>query len=275
MGEFDSYGLTVHPKFLRTPSNIFNFRMQTGPVYKNNALVRINGKEKLEYQGMLMHDAIDQKYAAFEELDTDTVELEIEVDPNNLLGATAFNTIEFLPFIPGSFTINRIDIYTMQDYKTKDLDTPSYSVLSSFDHVGPSRLLLENTFDLYKCVFQIQLHFKNANEKFPFGFRHIYFLNADYNMDSSIILPIHKDTYIDWVSEDIQIRDQYGYRETTCTEEKIKSYMSYINGNLDFQIGTSKGLLQRTIPKNIHDMYVHIPLTKSLISIKFNTIATR
>lgn len=274
-GLYDSYGVSIHPKLLKTPRDIFNIKLATGYLYKNNATVSINGKNDASYLGMLMNDTIENAPAAFGEFDSPELTISIKVNPNDLLGDTKFNTIELLPYIPGSFSIKRIDIYTMQDYKTKDTLTPSVTITPATNTVGPSRILLDTSYLLYKIDFQIELKFKNGVNKYPFGLRHVYFTQADYNPDSYIILPIERETYIDYISEDIIVTDQYGKRKTTCKAEGIEIYMFYNNGSLDFEVATSKGLSINTIPKNVYNLFVKVPITKGISTLEFTDIRTR
>lgn len=273
-GIYDKYGNTVHASFLKTPYDIFNFGSVTGKIFKNNVNIKINDIIKEEYSNMLKDDSIKDKSVFFEEYDEPNIKLEIEINPSDLLGATSFNTIDFLPFLSGSFNIEQIDIYTMQDYQTK-ATLPSLTITNKMNNIGMSRLLLDKTRDLWKISFNIHVNFKNSNNKYPFGLKHLYFLKADLNPNSNIIFKVKQDNYIDWISEDIVIHDQNGRYETTCTDQNIKLYMSYVSGVLSYEIDTSKGLSQNPLNRNIKEFYVSMPVLKSINSIKFAEIKNR
>lgn len=273
-GSYDKYGLTVYPYSNPNSTNVFNFITATGPVYKNNASVYINDEASPLLADMLMHDAIKDKSTSFDEMLEDEFTIKITVNTNDLFSSTACNTIELLPLISGSFDITGIRIYTMQDYRSQS-PVPSISFNSVLATVGASRILLPSTIELYSCEMDIKAKFKNSAGKYPFGFKHIYFLKSSYDTESYMVFKASRNQYIDWISDDIVIHDQDGTHITTCTDEKIELYMSYVDGKLQDRITPSKGLVQETIPRNIYDFYIKIPITKGIISVKFKTIAER
>lgn len=273
-GTFNLFGSSIHQAFVKEPTNVFNFGTTTGQIFKNNATVRINEKLDDSYKYMLMHDTIPGKNIMFEEFDKSEITLQVEVNPDDLLGATDFNIIEMLPYLPGSYDITSIRVYTMQDYRQGAL-TPSLTINNNIDDFGACRIMIDKTRSLWKCEFDITLNFRNAAGKYPFGLKHMYFLKGNYDPDSHIILKVTRDKFIDWISEKITIHDQNGIYETTCSEEKIELYMSYISGVLSLEIATSLGLGQNPIPKNIKEFYIKLPISCSMISMKFDTIKNR
>lgn len=274
-GLYDKYGSIIHPAFIKTPTNVFNFGTITGKIFKNNANVKINDTIKEEYTNMLMDDSITGKSVTFEEFDEPNITIEIEINPSDLLGATDFNIIELLPYIPGSFDITGIKIFTMQDYQTNNPDVASLTIVNTIEEVGASRIMIDKTRELWKFILDVHINFQNSNGKYPFGLKHLYFLKGDYNTESNIIFKVIKDKYIDWISEDIIIHDQNGRYETTCNEQNIKLYAEYNNGVFSFEIATSKGLTQNPIPRNIKEFWVSMPIIRSINSIKFKEISTR
>ena len=269
-GNYESYGLSVYPSLLKTPVNIFNFSSITGAIYKNNAQVTINGEQNPLFNNMLIDDSVLNKETCFLEFDKPKIKLEVTINPNELLGSPAFNTIDILPYLPGSYTINQIDIYTMQDYQTQQLDKPTKIVRENIINSGTTKLVLDTSYYIYKVIFNITVNFRNANGKYPFGLHHLYFLRSSYSPNSHMIIKLEKEKFITHIDEDIIMYDQYGKLFTTCTRENIRFYMNYIEGELSYEIDTSKGLTQHTIPKNINHIYVKIPLNKSITMIKFN-----
>jgi len=273
-GEYEKYGLSVHPVCMSVPTNVFNFQSATGPIFKNNANIYLGNKAMADYVPMLMHDAIKGKGTAFGELESDTVTLRIEVNPNDLFGATTCNTIEFLPYISGSFDITQIRIYSMSDYRSKS-SIPTLLLDNTIPNIGAQRIILEDGVDLYACEIDMKLKFCNAAGKYPFGFRHIYFLEGNYSNEATILFKMSRENYIDWISDVITVHDQDGIRSTTCTEEGIKLYGSYSYGVLSAEILPSRGVIQNTIPRNIRDFYVQMPISKCVSSIRFKEINER
>lgn len=273
-GEYSKYGLNVLPAFVSTPANVFNFLSATGPIYKNNANVYIGDQVAPGYTSILMHDAIKGKPTSFDEFTMPDITLKIAVNPNDLFGATTCNTLEILPYIPGSFEIKAMRFYTIQDYRNKST-VSSLTINTAMPEVGASKIVLKRTIDLYICEMDIHINFQNAAGKYPFGLRHLYFLNSNYNDKSYIVVKMSRDAYIDWVSDDITIHDQNGIRNTTCTEEDIKLYANYVNGILSSEIAPTKGVIQNSLARNIRDFYVKVPIKCAISSIRFKNIGTR
>lgn len=273
-GTYDVFGSTIHPAFIKAPTNVFNFGTATGQIFKNNANVSINDVAKESYKDMLMHDSIPDKGIMYDEFESPYITLQIEINPGDLLGATDFNTIELLPYLPGSFDIQAIRVYTMDDYRQESL-TPTFTMESSIEDFGASRILMDKTYQLWKCEIDIVLTFQNSTGVYPFGLKHCYFLKGNYDPDSYVVVKVAQDKFIDWISEDIILHDQNGVYETTCSEENIKLYMSYISDVLSLEIATSLGLGQNPLAKNVKEFYVKIPLPCSMVSMKFDNIEPR
>lgn len=268
------YGLTVHPAYSSTPVNVLNIESTTGPIFKNNANIYLNGESSPFCLPMLMHDAIKGQGTAFDETSLQDFTLRIEINPNDLFGSTACNTIEMQPFIPGSFDITEIRLFTMSDYRSS-ASIPTLTISKTLKDVGAGRIILPKTYDMYAVEFDIHMTFMNSNNRYPFGFRHIYFLHANYNSDSYAIIELTRENYIDWISENIIIHDQNGVRSTTCTDEDIEIYSGYSSGELSYQVTPTKGTVQSTIARNTKTLYIKIPIDKSIISLKFKQIGER
>lgn len=269
-GDYEAYGLSIYPSLVKTPVNIFNFNSITGAIYKNNGHVSINDKSSTLFNNILIDDSINNKETVFAEYDTPNIKLSVTIDPNELLGSPAFNTIDILPYLPGSYTINKIDIYTMQDYQAQRLDTPTKSITKNIMNSGTTKIVLNESYYIYKVDFDITINFQNANGKYPFGLHHLYFLRSSYSTNSYVIVKLEKENFITRIDEDIIVYDQYGKHTSNCTNENIEFYMNYVEGELSYQIDTSKGLTQYTIPKNINSIYAKIPINRSISIIKFN-----
>ena len=272
-GTYDKYGITVHPNYDKEPNNIFNFLSATGPIFKNNANVYLNDSVVAGAASMLQHDAIKDKTYFYTSYDSPNVTLKITVNPNDLYGSTIFNTIEILPFLPGAMDITGIRIYTMHDYR-QDALIASILENETIPSIGAGRIVT-NKAELYSCEIDFHINFRNSAGKYPFGLKHIYFLNANYDDKSYIVVKLKRDRYIDWVSDDITIHDQNGIRLTSCSKENIKIYDTYTNGVLTGEVTPVKGITQHSLAKNTRELYLSIPVTKSLISLKFKEIGER
>jgi hypothetical protein len=273
-GVYNIFGSTMHPAFVRTPTDIFNLSTVAGPVFKNNATVKVNGSVNDAFKNMLMSDAITGKSIAFDVFDRQDIMLEITVNPEDLLGSTDFNIIEILPYIPGSFTIKQIEVYTMQSYATNSA-VADLIIKKDITNFGASRIMIDTTRTLYRIIFTIRLDYQNDDGKYPFGIKHMYFLKGNYDTKSNVIVKLNHDKYIGSIGEDIIVTDQNGTYSSTCKEEGIKLYMSYDNGVLGYEITTSHGLAENTLARNIKEFYASIPIDRSMISIKFDDITDK
>lgn len=286
-GVYTIFGTSIMPQMVHTPQNIFNFDTVTGETYKDNCSITLNDAADPDYRGMLMHDSIVNQPMAFKEFDTPIVTIDVKVNPSQLLGSTEFNTIEILPYLPGSFDILSIEIYSMQDQILKITD-PVSTISSTIRDVGATRIMTDRKYDLYECKIQVRLNYANANGRYPFGLKHLYFLNAEYNPDSYVVVRMTQNKYVKSVSEKIKeekqakfistvgesvkVADQTGIVESTLKEEQIKLYMDFNNGVLAYPITTSQGDRINEISRDITEMYVSVPLVRSTISLEFEDI---
>jgi len=273
-GVYTQFGSTVHPKFLKDPTDVFNFKTATGYAFKDNAVVTINDIAKPRYQAMLMNDSITGQDICFEEFDTPELEIRVRVNPGELLGTTEFNMIELMPYLPGSFTINSLDVYSLQSYYMND-EVADSSMPGGIKNVGVSRLLMDNKYNLYEMRMQVTLTFQNSNGKYPFGLKHLYFLNADMNTESYIVLRAKQNKYIDTISEDLVVTDQTGLVDTTCREEDMELYIEWSNGIGIDSIATTKGLTSNPIPRDIKEFFIKYPIRRPTMAIQFNSITLR
>lgn len=273
LGTYDKFGAVVHRKFLRQPMNVFNLMTTNGPMFRDNVEVKINDEKRERFKHMLMHTAAAGKGISFGEYNSPNLKLEILVDAGNLLGDTNFNVIEIDPYLAGSFNIKNLKVFEIHRDSTKE--EPEYAV-QNLKRVGPSRFILDRKYELLKLELDIELLFKNSNDKYPFGIKHLYFLNADFNPESFIVAKIEKNNFIETISDDIFIKDQFGRRSTTATDEDIKLYLSETNGILEYELETSNHQMMNTISRNTREFYVRIPLQNyAITSIEFDNIITR
>lgn len=273
-GVYTQFGSTVHPKFLKEPTDVFNFKTATGYAFKDNASITINDTAKSKYKAMLMNDSITGQDICFEEFDTPELEIRVRISPGELLGTTEFNMIELMPYLPGSFTVNSLDIYSLQSYYMND-ETPDSSMPGNIKNVGVCRLLVDDKYNLYEMRMRVTLNFQNSNGKYPFGLKHLYFLNAELNTESYVVLKVKQNKYIDTISEDLIVTDQTGSVSTTCREEDMEMYIEWSNGIGIDSISTTKGLTSNPIPRDIKEFFVKYPIRRSTTAIQFNSITLR
>lgn len=273
-GIYDKFGSTIHPQLLKVPSNVFNFKTTNGYYFKDNGIVTINEIVKPKYKFMLSHDSITGQDLCFEEYDTPVLEISIRINPGELLGTTAFNLLEIVPFLPGSFDIVDLQIFSVQGYYTGSVSADSV-LPNQLLNVGVSRILIDQTINLYELKMTVYIHFKNSNGRYPFGIKHLYFLNANFNPNSYAVFKVTENRYIDTISENITVADQAGTINTSCKEENIKLYTSWSDGVGANEIVTSKGLSLNPIVRNINTFYVYYPILRSVMSLQFDKITLR
>lgn len=273
-GQYNIFGSSVHPAFLKDPIDILNYKTVNGYAFKDNAIVSINETAKPKYIGALQHDSILDQDICFEEFDTPNLEIEIKINPGKLLGSTNFNLIELVPFIPGSFDISNIEVYSLQGYYMDDM-TPDSSITNTIHNVGATRILIDRTITMYKVKFNVKINYKNRNGAYPFGIKHIYFLNANFNTDSYIVVKSDQVKYIDIISENLTVVDQTGKVDTTCKEEGLELFIEWDNGIGIDPITTSKGINNNPLPRDIKSFYIKYPIKRSTNSIQFNSIELR
>ena len=273
-GVYDKFGSTIHPQFLKVPTDVFNFKTTNGYAYKDNAVVTINEAAKPKYTAMLTHDSVSGQDIYFEEYDTPAVEISVKVNPGELLGTTAFNLLEIVPFIPGSFDIMSLEVYSLQGYYIGDVLAES-KIPGPIRKVGVSRILIDRTVNLYELKMTVFINFKNSNGRYPFGIKHLYFLNANFNPNSYAVFKITENKYIDTISEDVTVTDQTGVVNSTCKEERMELYIDWTDGVGVDSIATSKGLTNNPVVRDTNSFYVYYPIVRSVMSFQFDKIVLR
>ena len=273
-GTYDIYGTTILPRSIKTANNIFNLNSETGAIFKNNAIVKINDTIDNKFKDMLMLDSIIGKGVSFAEFDTDEILLEVAVNPHDLLGSTNFNVIEILPYIPGSLTLKKVDVYDMQGYQTDEI-FPALTVQYDIDNLGAMKFLIDKVRTLYKLELTFKINYRNPAGKYPFGLKHLYLLKENFDTDSYAVVKMKNNNYIRSIGEKIIVTDQNGSYESTVQQEGIKIFISYLSGNLSHEMDISSGFVENIIPQNIKEFYVQLPIDRSIISINFLEIRTK
>ena len=121
----------------------------------------------------------------------------------------------------------------------------------------------------------VYLNFRNSNGKYPFGIKHLYFLNANFNPNSYAVFKIQENKYIETISENVIITDQTGTVESSCTEENMELYIDWTNGIGIDSIATSKGLTINPVVRDTNTFYVYYPILRSTMAFQFESVTLR
>lgn len=273
-GTYGKFGQTIHPIFTKLPDQIFNFMTSSGPLFKDNAIVKFikDGKEDYSYKycNILKYENDVSKEDVFDFETNDTLTLSVQVNTANPVNGTKCNMIELCPYLPGSFDITDMRIWTMDQYHKNDLDTgadwPNSNNKITIKNVGAERIYLNETIDIYKIEFDIKINY--AKDGYPFGFRHIYFYDADMDIKNSyVVVEVNRNDYINSINEDVEIITPYAARKSKLETEGIEFYMFYENNTLQNKI-------EGSISRNLNTVYAKIPVNESLLGIRFD-IETR
>lgn len=271
-GLFDSYGSTIHPAFIKAPVNTLNAYTGSSWIYRPTAEVKINGEVKNKNQHILMHDQVAGKSFSLEEYESPYLTLEITVDRGLIMGPMDFNVLEISPFLAGSFDIRHMKVY---DIYPEEEDMPDYEARDIMN-VGASRIILDKKYALSKIEMSIELHYRNEQGRYPFGLKHLYFLNADFKSGSHVIIPHECSGFVNTVGENVFIHDIFKRRASTASEEGIKFYLELTDGvtpEYEFQTSTYEG--QWPLIRNTRNFYVYVPLKDSLQSVEITDVSLR
>ena len=278
-GEYSSYGQTIHPKLVGLSDQMFNFTTNTGPLYKDNAEVSFiytneNNEsiidKKDEYCDLLKSENDPSKKDVFQTFQKNQLKLRVEIKPTKLIGNTYCNMLEICPYLPGSFQITGIRIWTLEQYLTNRTDEPKYEFDNIYKNVGAERIYLGDTYQIYRIEFDIEV--LDQVQGFPFGLKHLYFYNAQMDIeDSYVVVEVQKgDSYINTIGNSVTLILPEGEEKTTALAQGIEYYAVYSNGVL-------QGSLSNMAPlaRNLTSFYAKIPIQKSIKGISFNDIETR
>lgn len=266
-GNFDQFGLTIHPKLLKTPRNLFNFRSTTGYLFRDNVKILANDSEDADLTEALKHDDIADKKYSIKEYDDSEIKLEIQADTSAVLGSMNFNVIEIMPFLPGSFNVESITVYPKDD-----INTASHELDNGIVNVGNQRIILSEKTEVARLVIKIRVLYKNANGKYPFGLKHLYLLDADFDALSYVVVREDRKSEISYIYDEVALKNQFGTDTTaSSTEYGIKYYASY-DGEDTFEqeLEVSKPTDLSYISINTKTVFVYIPVTTSLTAINLN-----
>ena len=263
-GSFNQYGFTVHPKFKNNPIDIFNLKLTNGnTMFKNSLTCKVNGEENVDYINVLMSDNSLEKSIVFEELYEDTVTIEYVLNSKVSLGMSRFNMIEIDPYIYGAYTIDYIEIFALNEVNGIISETPLKTIYT-IENIGKLRVILDEKVKFSKVVFHFKLNSIktqiNNVDVYPFGLKHIHFYEADFIEDSSVIVPIRANDYIEYIFNDIVLYHAGDPITSTCEYYGIEIYTDFINNTLTGRVYTSSDAQAYRIAKNTKVLYAKVPL---------------
>lgn len=266
---FELFGGTIHPEFLRVPRNLFNLTSRTGPLFRGNVVTYLNGEVNTSLKMALMQEGAAGKEPFFIESETDEVSIIIELDRSVLLGDSHFNMIEIIPYLEGSFDIKSLDI--------REITSPGVisKTVTDVKDIAKSRFLFDKKYELFSIELIVKLNYQNESGLYPFGLHSLQFLNADFVAGSHAICKISRTEYIEYVGNNIVVQTNEGASETTMLDEGIQAYIGYANGVLSGEIQISTDDVIYPIARNAKDIFLKIPLSKSIKSIALLELETR
>lgn len=262
MGSFNDYGYSVHAKFSKTPIDLFNLKLTSGSsMFRDDIHVSINDIEKDEYRSILMAENNINKTIFFEEMFTDIVTVDVELDRSNILGTTRFNMIEIDPYMYGAYDILNINLFTLDE--TGEVRKEPDAIISGFNSIGRTRIILPEKKKLQKITIDFKINFKSLKadvEVYPFGLKHIYFYEADFNPSSFVIAELRSDSFIEYLYDEIKLYTTQGTLDTTIDEHQIEAYTDYVGNTLSGRVYPSNDAVKNRIAKNVKKLYIKIPL---------------
>lgn len=284
-GLFNGYSSVVHAYFKQTPVNVFNLKVVNGQesFFRDEVKVSINGVEDDSFKNILKAEDVIDKEIFFEEYEftsaintlenktvveekNNLINITIETDKTKAIGVSKFNIIEIDPYLYKSFDIESIKIFTDES------DTPTVSI-NNISKVGKTRFILDKKYEFKKVEFNIRPLYNSyldGRNVWPFGIKHLFFLEADFRNDSYIIVDYTSEDYIDEVKDNVEVITSTGTRTSSLTEEGIRIYLSSSNGMLENEQEPSNDI-KKPIARNLNTIYFHIPLkNEPIIGYKFN-----
>lgn len=276
---YEKYGNCIHPKIVGNLDNLLNFNSAAGYIFKNSATVSINEEVKEEYIDVLKHDTILNKMPTFYQYSSDTITLTIEFPDNPIVGSATCNAIEISPFLAGASILKNVTIIT-----TPGTQLSNKAIVIDYDQpLEDTRILFDNIYSIKTMVLNFKLTFVNNLGMYPFGLRHIYLYNANFDTkNSNIVIKNEYKNLIKYINDNIVISDQsadevgnrYSKHNTTCSEMDIKLYSYLSNGNLLYPIETHARDIVNQISRNTKVFYADIPVKKAMYSIEFLKVRT-
>lgn len=274
-GVFSNFYYDVHARFIKEPLNLFNvFMPGNAPIYFREDVslyISVDGKYD-DITECLKHESL-QKRLYYKEFSSNRVKLVLELkDYQKRLGPTRFNIIELDSFLPGSYKIENIVVYRLKE-NAQDDNEPI--ILGSYPFVGKNRIVLDQKYQFYRIEFEVIIDYylnRSENIIYPFGLKHIYLYDADFDADSHLIVKYENREPITYVKDDCKIYTNKGMTSTTLSALDIELYLEYNNNTLSlpFEVSTPSRIVE--LPIRTTTFFARIPLKTDmcLSSIVFN-----
>ena len=263
-GSYNQFGYVVHPKFKREPIDIFNLKLMSGDtMFKNSLKCKVNDVENDSYINFLMADNSLEKEIIFDKLSEPKLTIEYTLDNTVSLGTMRFNIIEIDPYIYGAYTVNYIEFFSLNEDDGIISEIPLKTVYS-INNIGKTRIILDEKIKFSKVVFHFDLTgFKtqtNNVDVYPFGLKHIHFYEADFLENSTVIVPIRSNDYIEYIYNDITLYHAGEPIQSTTDYYGIEFYTDFVNNTLTGRVYTSSDAAAYRIAKNTKVLYAKVPL---------------
>jgi hypothetical protein len=266
VGRYDQFGMTIHPKFVKDPRDLFNFKSTKGYLFKGNVVTKINGEEDLEYTECLKQDTVPSKKYKIKEYDDSNLVLTILPNLKAPLGSLQFNMLEIMPYLPGSFNIESIKVYSRDN-----LEVETQALEHGIIRVGPQRIIFSGKTELGKIEIRVRLLYKNAAGKYPFGLKHLYVQEADFEDNCYVFVRADKPKAVSYIYDNVVIKNQYGVDTNASSKEYGIHYYAFFDGETpDREMEVSKPASLNYIATNTKTVFIRIPVETSLMAITPN-----
>lgn len=266
VGRYDQFGMTVHPKFVKDPRDLFNYRSTKGYMFKGNVTTLINGEEDSDYTECLKQDTVNGKKYMIKEYDSSDITLTILPNLRAPLGSLQFNMLEIMPYLPGSFNIESIKVFSRDN-----LEVETQALNNGIIRVGAQRIVFSGKTELGKIEIKIRLLYKNSSGKYPFGLKHLYVQEAEFEDDCYVIVRADKTKAISYIYDSIVVKNQYGVDTSASSKEYDIHYYAFFDGeNPDRELEVSKPAALNYIATNTKTVFIKIPVETAIIAITPN-----
>lgn len=257
-GLYSTYGVNITPHLLKTPINLTNYSTGANYIFKDNITVTVNGVEDDDFKDALKHDTISDKETFFKKYSDNDLYINISLQTGNMLSSIRMNTLEFYPVFDGSFDIESIDIYS-----PADSNNPAHAI-SNITNVGRTRYILDSKTKVSKISIHIKLKYKDeALDKYIFGLKHLYLLDADYSSGSYAIVKITKDEAMKYIYNTFRLESQnstYNNVDLSTSDLDVQFYLDYDNGVLSREVTLSSETSLSYISNNSKTVYMRLPI---------------
>lgn len=257
-GEFERYGSCIHPATITEPENIFNIITHNQiAFFREDVLVKINGIHEKYNNNILKHDLISDKQIFNRTYDNKLVTLEISIDNSNPLGKTLFNTIEFDPFLEGSFSIKQLKILPKNTIDNEEI------IIGPIKNITKERYILDKKIDFEKITMDIEINYSihnNGDIQYPLILNHIYFYNTNYKNKCNVQTRFECNKNISSIKDATSIKTQEGEESISLTDKEIHLYADYTNGKYDLEIHPSYENKKYEIAKNTKEVFLAMDL---------------